>query len=196
MAIAPLIPPAPRQVLTYEQYLAEGTIKQKYDIMDGVRFVSSPNMRHQRISRKLLLLLAPYEAAMRNGLGMASPRDVMVRRNPLRTRQPDVLYISNERLALNDPDNESSGFDPAPELVIEIVSPSDTPGVLTEKIADYQAANVREVWVARPSEHTVEVVQLTPTSVLSTAEYSMGTSVQSVAFPGLMVPVEEIFAEP
>lgn len=196
MAIAQLVPLAPPQVLTYEQYLAEGVIRQKYDIIDGVRIVSSPNTRHQRISRKLLLLFAPYEAAMANGLSMASPRDVMIRRNPLRTRQPDVLYISNERFALNDPENESEGFDPAPEFVVEIISPSDTPAVLAEKIADYQSVNVREMWVARPALRTVEVLLLTPNSVQSVATYGIGETVPSIVFPGLSCAVAAIFAEP
>ena len=195
MAIAQLVPLAPPQVLTYEQYLAEGVVKQKYDIIDGVRLVTNPTRRHQRILRNFIQPFEDYERASHAGVTVIAPCDVLISRYPLRTRQPDILFLSNERLTQNPPENDPAPVSPAPELVIEIVSPSDTTTVLADKMADYQSVNVREAWVVRPVEQTVEVLSLTPTMVISVARYYAGQSVQSVTFPGLVVLVDEIYAE-
>ena len=196
MAIAQPISPAPPQVLTYEQYLTEGVIKQKYDIIDGVRFVTNPTRRHQRILRNFIQPFENYERESHAGLTVIAPCDVLISRYPLRTRQPDLLFLSNERLAQNPPSDDPAPVNPAPELVIEIVSPSDTPAVLAEKTADYRSVDVREMWIARPALRTVEVLLLTPTSMRSDAVYGVGDVVQSVVFPGLFCSVADIFAEP
>ena len=120
IAHSPTTLPLLSQRMTYEEYITEGKIKQRYDIIDGVRVVTNPNRRHQRISRKLLLLFAPYEAAAGNGQSIAAPCDVLIRRAPLRTRQPDVLFMSNACVAQNPPMDNPAPLDPAPELVIEI----------------------------------------------------------------------------
>ncbi len=182
--------------LTYEQYMAEGEINQRYDILDGVRFVTNPTRRHQRILQNLLRSFEDYQRASATGQAIIAPCDVLISRYPLRTRQPDILFISNERLAQNPPPEDPAPLSPAPELVIEIISPADTPAVLADKIADYQSVHVREIWVARAVLQTVEALLLTPTSVQVTATYGVGDTVQSTVFPGLSCAVSDIFAEP
>ena len=193
MAIAQM--DTPLKLLTYEQYMAEGEVNKRYDIIDGERFVTNPTRRHQRILRNFVQPFENYERTSHSGQAVLAPCDVLISRRPLRTRQPDILFISNARLAQNPPENNPAPVSPAPELVIEIISPSDTSAVLADKITDYQSVNVREVWVARPVEQSVEVLSLTPTTVTSVATYYAGQSVQSVTFSGLVVPVDEIYAE-
>ena len=55
--------------------------------------------------------------------------DVLIAYEPLKTCQPDVLFISYERFGDRDP-LDPSALNPAPELVVEILSPSDTKSVL------------------------------------------------------------------
>lgn len=195
MAIAQkeVVPPP----LTYEQYLAEGEINQRYDIIDGVRnYMPGPTRSHQRLLRKVARPFEDYEETHRRGLAFVAPCDVLIRRNPLRTRQPDVLFISNERNAQNAPLMDPTPFDPAPELVVEILSPSDTPAVLNEKIADYGSVGVEECWVVNPAAQTVSVLPLTREGVGTTATYGRGEVVRSIVFPDLTVLVDAIFAEP
>ena len=198
MAIAQfnLPSPVPSQRMTYEDYMAEGEINLRYDILDGVRFVTNPTRRHQRILRNIARLFEDYEVVSGMGQAITAPCDILIRRAPLRTRQPDVLFMSRACVAQNPPLDDPSPLAPAPELVVEILSVSDTPAILAGKIADYQSVDVRELWLARAGAQTVEVLLLTPTFVHSAATYRIGEVAQSVIFPGLSCAVADIFAQP
>lgn len=183
------------QLLTYEQYLNEGVIKLRYDILDGVRIVSNPTSRHQDILLNLGEAFRDYQRKQKTGRVQIAPRDVLIWRAPLRTRQPDVLFISMTRLAQNPPSTDPAPISPAPELVVEILSPSDTKKVLAAKIADYQSVNVLECWVVSLRARTVEVLSLTAEEVESVRVYDEMETVQSVQFPDLQVAVADILAE-
>lgn len=107
-------PASPPQPLTYEQYMAEGEVNLRYDIIDGVRMVTNPTRRHQRIIRNLVFPLTHYEQSSGRGKMIIAPCDILIRRSPLRTRQPDVCFISNERLAQNGPETDPAPLSPAP----------------------------------------------------------------------------------
>ena len=183
------------QLLTYEQYMDEGEVMLRYDILDGVRFVSNPNRRHQTLLLNLAMLFDSYKRQFGSGEVLIAPCDILIRRAPLRTRQPDVLFISTLRLSQNPPDTNPAPLSPAAELVVEILSPSDTKKVLADKIADYQSVGVLECWVVSPGARTVEVVSLTAYLVESVRVYDEMETVQSVQFPDLQVAVADIFAE-
>src|ERR1051326_2284761 len=132
--------------LTYEQYMAEGEVNKRYDIIDGVRiFMTNPTIAHQIVQGNIYTGLRIWRQATRVAGGILAPCDVLIRRGPLRTRQPDVLVISLERLGGRDLDDPAP-LDPAPELVAEILSPSDTVRVLDDKIEDYVRVGVLECW--------------------------------------------------
>ncbi len=182
--------------MTYEEYLAEETVRRRYDIIDGIRyFVASPTKRHQRIQGNVYVAFLAFELAQKRGEALAAPCDVTVRRVPIRTRQPDALFISHDRLALNLPADAPGGLSPAPELVVEILSQSDTKSVLSSKIADYCAVEVRECWVVSPGVETVEVLRLLQGGEVETAAvYAIGEAAASEVFPGLSVAVLDVFA--
>jgi Uma2 family endonuclease len=194
MSIAAREPEA-SAVMTYEDYLAEGEVFKRYDIIDGVRiFMPDPTRRHQRILLRVALLLDNYETQSRGGQTIPAPSDVLIRRVPLRTRQPDVLFISSERLALNPPETDPAPLDPAPELVVEVLSPNERAGARAAKIRDYCSVDVRECWIVSPDARTIEVLRLTPEGPQSVATYGEGESAVSITFPGLAVPVAAVFA--
>jgi Uma2 family endonuclease len=180
-------------LLTYEDYMCGREEMRRYDILDGVKvYMPNPTINHQRTLRRVASVLERYEETSRRGVAIVAPCDVLMRRNPLRIRQPDVLFISSERLgnrSLDDP----APLSPAPELVVEILSPSDTIRVLEGKLADYVIVDVKECWVVRRGERTVEVLRLAKEGIDSVAVYAEGETVQSLAFPDLMLDVSEIF---
>ena len=118
---------------------------------------------------------------------------MLITHKPLHVRQPDVLFISHARFGDRDP-LDPSALDPAPELVVEVLPPSDTREVLAGKIRDYRRVDVQECWIVSLGTRTVEVLRLTPEGEQSLAVYSEAESVRSGAFPGLVVPAVDIFA--
>ncbi len=195
--------PGVTRPMTYEEYMAGPEEMARYDILDGWKvyrlygdnLLPSPTRAHQNIALNLAEEFRTFQRSARRGKVIIAPCDVQITYQPLRSRQPDVLFISRERLEQNTPADEYSPLAPAPELVVEIVSPSDTPSVLASKIADYQAVDVRELWVVRSGDRTVQVLPLSAAGGEVAGEYRAGQVAQSQFFAGLTADVDAIFVE-
>jgi Uma2 family endonuclease len=187
--------PAATDVLTYEQYMAEGVIEGRYDIIDGVRiFMSAPTWQHQRIVIKLTRIFMEYEERSGTGLALSAPFDILIRRQPrLQTRQPDVLFITHATLARGGGIPAKGPLEVGPELVVEIISDSERESLFAAKVADYTAIGVQECWRVVPEARSVEVLRLAPTGPVSVATYDESQSLHSVTFPVLTVSVADIF---
>lgn len=187
--------------MTYEEYISGPEEMARYDILDGWKvyrlygdnLVPSPTRRHQRVLGRLLRRLQDYEEQTKRGEAIAAPCDVEITYQPLKCRQPDLLFISRERLAQNAPSDVYDPLAPAPELVVEIVSASDTASVLAAKLSDYQAVSVQEVWIVRPDMQTVEVLTLAEGS--GSRVFTSGMTAVSTVFGGLSVDIDTIFQE-
>lgn len=183
-------------LLTYEAYMAEPQVEGRYDIINGVRiFMAGGTYRHQRIAGNISRLLYHYEQTTGLGVTVSAPFDVLIRQIPkLQTRQPDVLFVSQARLAQGGGIPDIGPLPVAPELVVEIISTSEPRRIIGDKIADYCNAGVEECWVVRPDARTVEVLELTPAGSQSVAVYEDTQALASHVFPTLTVPIAEVFA--
>jgi Uma2 family endonuclease len=180
--------------LTYEQYITEPEIRSRYDIIDGVRiFMTNPTIGHQKVLGNVYLGIRAWQQVSRSAEVIQAPCDVLIRRDPLRTRQPDVLVISHERLGGRDLDDPSP-LNPAPELVVEILSPSNTQRAQDELLADYAMVGVLECWVVNRTLRTVEVLRFTDQGAEPASVYGMGENIQSLTFPDLTLAVASVFA--
>ena len=198
MAIATEAPATPTtHALTYDAYMAEPETEGRYSIINGVReYMAGATWRHQRVSNNVSRAFHRYEQDCGLGTTVPAPFDVLIRRFPkLQTRQPDVLFISQARMAQGGGIPVKGPFGAAPELVVEIISDSETQRILGDKIADYVEIGMDECWVVRPDAGTVEVLALTPGGAQSLAVYGQGEAVQAVVFAGLAVSVADVFAD-
>ena len=138
------------KLLTYKAYLSEGVVYGRYEIIDGVRrFMPNPTPLHQEIAMTISEYLRVWQRKTKVGRTFMAPRDVLVHVNPMRTRQPDVLFISNERIG-GQPLSDPAPFGQAPELVVEVLSDSDTRQMRFAKIRDFCAVGVNECWLVSP----------------------------------------------
>jgi len=193
MSTIPDAMPAP---MTYEEYMREGEVNLRYDILDGVRcYHTNPTRRHQKMLLAIAEILRACAKISKTGKAYIAPCDILIRRFPLRTRQPDVLFMSNARIAANPPASDPAPLDPAPELVVEIISPSDSVGVLAAKLADYQRVGVQECWVVYPKDRSIEALELSGEDIQSVGVYDSDAAFSSRAFPTLQLNVVDIFAE-
>jgi Uma2 family endonuclease len=183
------------RLLTYEDYLAEGEVMARYDILDGERFMTNPTRRHQEILGEIWSRLQAYAKGTRSGVALMAPQDVLIRRHPLRVRQPDVLFITHERLAQCPGPDDPAPLPIAPELVVEILSPSERRVDRDQKLRDYCDAGGMECWVVSTLQQSVEVLRLSPAGAEPVAIYSLGDIVRSVGFPDLTVPVADVFSD-
>jgi Uma2 family endonuclease len=171
--------------LTYEAYLELPEIKQRYDIVDGVlEYMSpSPTLYHQRVLRSLFLALHRFVERGKLGEVYFAPLDIIISKKPLRTRQADLLFISNARLSIGKDQIEGP-----PDVVVEVLSPGNAPKKLQAKLEDYASLGVPEVWVAAPAAKTLEVSRLTKGKYRSAGICSAGSPVNTEILSGFILP--------
>jgi Uma2 family endonuclease len=109
--------------------------------------------------------------------------------DPDTVRAPDVAYVTAERLP--PPEQRPGYFEGAPDLAVEIVSPTDTVSELGEKVEEYLAVGVRGIWIVDPANRTVTVHEPgQPVRILRELDTLEGGDV----VPGFRCPVSELFA--
>jgi Uma2 family endonuclease len=184
------------KILSIEDYLALPEMMRRYEILEGKLIMSpAPTLYHQWITKKLLFALDHHVQIHRLGIVLCAPVDILIHQLPLQTRQPDVLYLSAERSGLTDGDSliGMQLLEVAPDLVVEILSSSDTRRKVKEKLDDYQTIGVHECWLVSPEAQTVEVLKLTTENVERIGIFGTGQEISSAALPGLTLPVDDIF---
>jgi Uma2 family endonuclease len=188
--------PSKPALLTYEAYMAEEEVNLRYDIIDGVRILmSSPTWTHQDIQQNLTDQFRAYCKRTKLAKGVPPPFDILIRRSPLRVRQPDAFLISAAKIQEIGGPPSHGPLEAAPELVVEILSASDRFQSLKAKLQDYAQIGVLECWIVHPVEQCVEMVRLSPDGHEVTAKYEVGDVVKSDVFQGLEVSVNSIFSE-
>ena len=135
----------------------EPEIDRRYEIIDG-RKVEKPPMGNIQvlIAGALDQLVGGFVRA--NRLGRVAP-EMMFWIDPKgqRKRSPDVGFVSYDRLPRDHRVSSQNGFEVAPELAIEVISPSNTADEVILKVRDYFQAGVLRVWIVYPSVRQVYV---------------------------------------
>ena len=148
----------------------------------------TPTAAHQRILGNLFWKLDQFVSEQQVGEVLFAPVDVIVQRDPLRTRQPDLLFVSNERASILG-DQVDGGLD----LVVEILSPSNSRSDLEAKLSDYATLGVSECWLVSPEARSVEILGLTEGSWVRLGISGLGEQVQSQVLPELDLAVVQLF---
>lgn len=176
------------KIYTYEDYrkLPEGA---PYQLIGGMLIITpSPSTYHQIISMKLGFLLVSFVQEKNLGLTLFAPIDVYL--NETNTYQPDILFIAKDRQAIIEPDKING----APDLVIEILSPSTAYYDLRKKFKVYEKSGVKEYWIIDPEEQSVEVFTLQEGKFMIGQKAEKQGHIQSAIVEGFNVPIETIFA--
>ena len=184
------------KTLSFDAWLALPETKQRCEVVDGVLLMPpSPMGEHQWLDLEIATWLKIF--VTREGLGIVvpAPYDVLIRREPLRVRQPDVMVVNAELTGISRPaDLVGRAFlESPPLLVVEVLSPSNTRRDVEERLADYRSIGVPECWLARFSARTVEVLRLSGDGVAVLGVYGMGDVLRSEALPGFELPIADIF---
>jgi Uma2 family endonuclease len=178
--------------LTYTDYLALPEMKARYSIVDGELVMdAAPTPDHQTVLQELFVKLDSLMRALRLGRVYLAPLDIVIRRDPLRTRQPDLMFISNARRYIIGRQVIEGG----PDLVIKILSSSNSRRELAEKLQDYQKIGVREAWIVSPQAQVVEVLQLSVERIERLGLYGLSDTIVSPVLPELRLTVNDIFPE-
>ena len=182
-----------RRAWTYGDLVALPEDQLRHELIDGEHIVSpSPGTPHQLAVWNLTGMIGPYLRANPIGTALAGPFDV--RLSLFTVLVPDLVYFMAERFAHVVNEKHATA---APDLVVEILSPGTRRRDKGRKRAVYDREGVREYWIVDPEARSVTVLRrpradagLTDVAVLTLAK---GETLESPLFPGLQIPLREVF---
>jgi Uma2 family endonuclease len=181
-------PPA-TEPITFAQFIARDD-ERKADLIDGYLLHDMPTDRHEDLFAFLLFLLRGY--ARERGLGEVRGSRTPVRITDRRASEPDLLFVRRERIHIIHPLYLSE----APDLAVEIVSPSSVKRDYEVKRADYEAIGVREYWLIDPEREVARFFRRGPDGLFTDASPSSGEAFASEVVTGFRLDPQTLFADP
>ncbi len=175
--------------MTAEELLRLPHDGHRYELIKGELKVMTPaSPRHGRIANMATFLLTRHVRQHDLGVVYAAETGFKLREDPDTVRAADAAFVAKARIP---PEGEPEGYWAiAPDLVVEVVSPSDSAPAVQSKVADWLAAGCRIVWVVYPDTKTVTEYHSWQKVQVLTADQSLeGSDV----LPGFVCPVRELF---
>ena len=155
--VAPMSATAPIEPLgmTAEDLLELPADHMRHELVEGeLRTMSPAGGEHGRVALAIGARILQHVDEHSLGLAFAAETGFVLRRRPDTVRAPDVAFVAVDRLA----QGAGRGFpELAPDLVVEVVSPSDRASEVAEKAAMWLDAGVRLVWVVDPQARLAAV---------------------------------------
>lgn len=174
--------------INYDQYCLLPEDGNQYELFDGELVMTpSPSTRHQQIVGRLFAQLMAYVQANSLGEVFLAPLDTIF--DQYTVLQPDILFVSRERVA----EVVKERIEGAPDLVVEVLSPSTFYKDLRRKMAVYSQFGVREYWIVDPEKLTIELYQRSGEVLQLARHFASQETFQSPLFPGLQLAVSSIF---
>jgi Uma2 family endonuclease len=182
-----------RVKLTYDDFLLFPDDGKRHELIDGEHYVTpSPNIRHQTILGNLYFLMRAWLEQHPVGRVFMAPLDVVF--TQFDVVEPDLLFVSRHRAADILTANHVTG---APDVVVEIGSPSTRKRDETIKRRLYERSGVSEYWIVDPDLDVVRVYRNRDGRFDRPVELraDAGDVLTSPHLDGLEMPVGRIFAE-
>ncbi len=178
---------AEKKQATYADYLntPEGG---KFQLIAGeIIEMTSPSLYHQEVLLNLVSEFRNFLLKNKIGKVFVAPSDVYF--SETEVYQPDIIILLNESFSKMK-ENKIEG---APDLVVEVLSPSTAYYDLKHKKSIYEKHGVREYWVVDPIDKTVEIFENQNGKFHSTGELSKTDTAKSLLLTTLEIELENIF---
>jgi len=174
--------------MNYDQLCLLPEDGNQYELFDGELVMTpSPRPRHQEIVGKLFALL--FQHVQRHSLGKlyVAPLDTIMDEHTI--VQPDILFVSRERVA----EVVKEWIEGAPDLAVEVLSPSTFHKDLRRKMHVYSQFGVKEYWIVDPEEQTLALYHRSEEKLQLVRRFASDETFQSPLFPGFEFEVRNIF---
>jgi Uma2 family endonuclease len=185
-------------LMTLDEFMQRYSDEGPFEVVGGEIVPVTPQVtRSARIAGRLFRKLADYVETHKLGEAfIEAPFVLTIDAKWVKgSRVPDVMFIAAARLAQlaeDDPDWDSKPLPLVPDLVIEVISPTDRLADVTAKIAGYLDDGVRMVWLIEPEAQTVTIY--TPGSKQLTRLTAEDTLSGGDIVPGFELPLNTLFA--
>jgi Uma2 family endonuclease len=178
---------AQASLMTAEELIQLPKGQHRYELLKGELLTMTPSgAEHGSFTINLTRHLANYVANNKLGRVFSSDTGFKLQRNPDTVLAPDISFVSRQRIS-----TLPRGYlDLAPDLVVEVISPSETGPSVEKKCALWLECGVRLVWLVRPKSKTVEVRAANGERRLLTENDEL---TDNEVVPGFSVQISEIF---
>lgn len=174
----------------FREWLTEDV---KAEFINGEIVLHSPVKRgHYLINDRLNNLLRNFVLLKKLGTTAVEKALIALTRNDY---EPDISFWGNEKAATF---NDETMIHPAPDFVVEVLSPSTKRNDRKTKFEDYALHGIREYWIIDPDKQCVEQYALlvpTDTTYLPYGKFIPGDDIKSIVLPEFEIPVAAIFDE-
>ncbi|MCP4345215.1 MAG: Uma2 family endonuclease [Desulfobacterales bacterium] len=174
---------------TYDDYLELPEDGCRYEIIEGVLYMTNaPDIDHQFTVVKIVSKIEHFVTENKLGYVLTAPFEVHLSEKS-KPVQPDVLFISAEKW----PEPGSKYYDGAPDLVVEVLSPSTRRTDQVVKYMAYEKAGVGEYWIVNPKTHQVQVFTLGRKEYVLAGEFAGDDVIDSKVLAGLEITAGSLF---
>ena len=158
-----------------------------YELHNGkIIHMPSPLEPHQTLAFKLTLQLGNHIVKNKLGKLLFAPMDVIFNKND--TMQPDILFVSNERLSIID--RQVKG---APDFIVEILSEGNTTKEMQYKKYVFETHGVREYWLINLAKQTITQYENIEGEFVIRNKINADGSLSSVVVEGFTLKASDIF---
>ena len=178
-----------QKLLTYADY-AQLTPPDSgnYELHNGqIIYMPSPIPPHQIFADNLLTEINVHVRRQKLGRVISAPMDTVF--TPNDTMQPDILFLRNDRLHLIG----DKKIDGAPDLVVEILSPSNSPKEMGYKKLVYEFSGVREYWIVNLHKKTLTQYENVEGEFHSRRVFQQTDTLTSLVIEGFETPMNALF---
>jgi Uma2 family endonuclease len=160
----------------------------QYELIGGeLILVPAPKTYHQRISGRLYRIISEFVLSNKLGEVMYAPVDVLLTEKD--KPQPDIFFIAKDRLDII----KEQHVDGAPDLIIEILSPSTASRDRVEKSRLYFTHGVKEYWIVDPDSMVVEILTPGEKYWQIAGTYNQKETLSSPLLQGLNINLMDVF---
>lgn len=176
------------KLLTFDDYARLTPLDSgNYELHNGkIIHMPSPLEPHQTLAFKLTLQLGNHIVKNKLGKLLFAPMDVIFNKND--TMQPDILFVSNERLSIID--RQVKG---APDFIVEILSDGNTPKEMSYKKHVFETHGVREYWLVNLAKQTITQYENIEDEFVVRSKINVNGSITSVVIEGFTLKASDIF---
>ena len=177
-----------KQKYTYQDYLKLPDDGNRYEIISGDLIMPpAPNTIHQKVALKIEYELLKFNDKEIKGELFHAPYDVVM--SDMNVVQPDILFVKTENSGIITDKN----IDGAPDLIIEILSPSSRHYDQVQKKETYARFDVSEYWIVDPIKQSIEVYLNKEYEFELKQRLIREGAAKSEVLPGFQVDLKEIF---
>lgn len=177
--------------------------EERWELIDGEAYdmCAAPSRRHQGVSGVLHVYFSLYFKG-KPSKAYAAPFDVVLPQKGIRDWRDSITVVQPDLSVICDKTKlTEKGCLGAPDLAVEIISPYTSKKDLHEKFDLYEREGVREYWIVFPGERVVQIYgrdargRFDDGDVAELAGRNPSDTVSSRIFPGLSIPMAELFAD-